>query len=154
MAQPQGTVGYWGGNAQFSVGVEGEPPFSYQWYKGSSAIPWGTNSTLTLTNLEFADAVSYWVAVTNLYGGTNSAAALLVVNPAGVSAPGMHPFLTITGTVGKTFCMQYTTQVSPDTNSWTNVTCFTLTQPVQECIDTNVNALVTPKRFYRVVPIP
>jgi hypothetical protein len=151
-AQPQGAIGYWGGTVQFGAGVDGTPPFSYQWYKEAFAISWGTNVTLTLTNLDFPDAGNYWVSVTNVCGSTNSASALLVVNPAGVWL-GMHPFLTITGTVGKTFGIEYSTQVS-QTNPWTALTNFTLTQPVQEWIDTSVDAVATPKRFYRVVPIP
>ncbi len=150
--QPHGTVGYWGGNALFGVGVNGTAPLSYQWYKESFPISWGTNSTLTLTNIDFTDAGNYSVTITNAYGSTNSTQALLVVNPSGVRL-GIHPFLSITGTVGKAFGIQSTTEIS-QTNSWTTLTNFTLTSPVQEWIDQTVDVTISPRRFYRVVPLP
>ncbi|NOS71545.1 MAG: hypothetical protein HOP33_16670 [Verrucomicrobia bacterium] len=150
--QPHGTVGYWGGNALFGVGANGTAPLSYQWYKESFPISWGTNSTLTLTNIDFTDAGNYSVTITNASGSTNSAQALLVVNPSGVRL-GIHPFLSITGTVGKAFGIQSTTEIS-QTNSWITLTNFTLTSPVQEWVDQSVDVTVSPRRFYRVVPLP
>ena len=66
---------------------------------------------------------------------------------------GIHPFLSITGTVGMTFGIQSTTEIS-QTNSWTTLTNFTLTSPVQEWIDQSVDVTVSPRRFYRVIPLP
>jgi len=151
-SQPKGAIGYWGGNVNLHVGVDGTAPFSYQWYKEAFPISWGTNATLTLTNLDFSDAGNYWVAITNDFGMTNSVEAALLVNPAGVSL-GMHPFLSITGAVGKQFGIQYTTDVNPN-SSWTTLTNITLTAPVQEWIDTSIDAVSSPKRFYRVIPLP
>ena len=151
-AQPQGTVGYWGSMAQFVVAAEGTPPLAYLWYEDGLPIARATNAVLTLTNLDDASAGSYSVVVTNLYSTTNSAAALLIVNPPGVGL-GLHPFLTITGTVGKHLGVEYRAQVA-ETNSWINPTNLTLTAPVQEWIDTSVDAVVASRRFYRVVPIP
>jgi hypothetical protein len=153
--EPQGTVGYWGGNAQFEVDADGSPDLSYLWYKDGFPLSWATNSTLILGNLDFSDAGDYSVVVTNNWGCvTSTPPAHLVVNPAGVSI-GLYPFLTLQGTVGKSFGIQYTTTVS-QTNSWITLTNFTLTQPIQVWIDTSVDASPAhdPKRFYRVVAIP
>ena len=152
---PHGTVGYWGGSVQFEVEAEGSPEPGYLWYKDGFPIQWATDSTLSLSNLDFSDAGNYTVVVSNGEGSVTSAPpALLVVNPAGVSI-GLYPFLTIEGTVGKSFGIQYTTDVS-QTNSWISLTNFTLTQPVQVWTDTSVDASPghDPKRFYRVVAVP
>src|SRR5215469_14735868 len=71
-----------GASASFSVGATGTPPLSYQWYNGSGSIIGGTNSTLTLNNVQLSDAGGYYVVVANPYGSTNSATATLTVtNP-------------------------------------------------------------------------
>jgi hypothetical protein len=75
-------------------------------------------------------------------------------NPAGISL-GLYPGLTITGAIGKSFGIQYVTDLNA-TNRWTTITNITLTQNVQLWMDTNANigAGNQPKRFYRVVAIP
>jgi hypothetical protein len=151
--QPQGTVGYWGMSAHFSVAAEGVPEPCYLWYKDGFPIPWATNASISLANLDFTYAGSYWVVVSNCVGTVTSDSALLVINPAGVSL-GFHPFLVITGVVGRTYGIQYIPDVSP-TNSWLSLTNLTLTQPVQKWIDTTVDALPGgSRRFYRVIAIP
>ena len=55
---------------------------SYQWHFNGTNIAAATGSVLTLTNVQLANAGTYDVAVTNLYGATNSSAATLtVLNP-------------------------------------------------------------------------
>ena len=152
--QPQGQVGYWGKNASFSVESAGSAPLSYRWYKDNLQIPWATNSTIVLTNLDFNDAGDYQVLVSNPLSSVLSASAWLTVNPAWV-ALGMYPGLTIDGVVGKNYGIQYITNVS-HTNDWTTLTTLILTQSVQLWVDTSVNASVgtNAQRFYRVIAIP
>jgi pectate lyase len=70
-----------GQNVTFSFGVGGTLPLTYQWYYNTNTLlSVGTNSTLTLTNVQPSDAGSYSVTVTNSYGSTNSAVAQLTVN--------------------------------------------------------------------------
>jgi pectate lyase len=70
-----------GQNVTFSVNVSGTLPLIYQWYYNTSTLlSVGTNSTLTLTNVQLSDAGGYSVIVTNSYGSTNSAVAQLTVN--------------------------------------------------------------------------
>ena len=73
-------------------------------------------------------------------------------NIAGVS-PGLHPGVTISGAVGKTFRIQYATGLNA-TNNWTTLTNLTLTQPVQSWVDASLNVRGGPSRFYRVTVVP
>jgi hypothetical protein len=77
--QPVGTNVFTQATVTFSVGVAGTAPFTYQWYKGGSAILNATNSTLTLSNIQLGDAGSFSLSVTNSGGGTNSQAATLTI---------------------------------------------------------------------------
>ena len=74
--------------AAFVVQAEGAFPFSYQWYKGASAISGATDQTLWLTGLQMADdQTSYSVRVWNTSTSTNSDPAILTVNPRTVDVP-------------------------------------------------------------------
>lgn len=154
LTQPQGQVGYWGMNASFQVRAGSPLPVTYQWAKDSFPIPWATNSTFTLTNLNFSDAGNYSVSISNAVAGVTSVDASLIVNPAGVTL-GLYPGLTIQGVVGRTYGIEFTTSVS-NSNQWTTLTTMTLTNPVELFTDTNADASLpsNPQRFYRVVPIP
>jgi len=70
----------------FSVGVAGTPPFTWQWYKGATAIPGASGSGALITPYAIAsvglgDQAFYSVAITNVAGFTNSQAAFLTVIP-------------------------------------------------------------------------
>ena len=77
----------WGSNATFSVVATGLGPQSYQWYKDDSALIDGAKvagaqaATLVLTTLDFIDAGSYRVVVSNALGSVKSAASLEVISP-------------------------------------------------------------------------
>lgn len=157
--QPQSQTVLWGGTATFTVVAFGAGVLDYQWrFNGTNILSATTNvstaatNVLVLTNVQPSQAGNYSVRVPSVYGSALSANATLTVSPAHLGV-GMHPFLTITGTVGKTLGIQYTTDLA-QSNSWINLTNLTLTAPVQEWIDTSVDAVGSPKRFYRVVPIP
>ncbi len=79
--QPVSQTNYVGTSATFSVTAIGPMPLSYQWELSETNLPGATNTSLTLTNLQFSQAGIYAVLVTNLYGATMSSNALLVVNP-------------------------------------------------------------------------
>ena len=83
------------GTAVFSVTGSGTGPLSYQWCKGVAPLSDGgkisgsTTATLTLTSVLAADAGSYSVLVTNLFGSvTSSVATLTVLDPVIVANPG------------------------------------------------------------------
>ena len=76
--EPTNETVFVGGSATFSVTVSASSP-NYQWFDGSNSITGATDSTLTLTNVQFSDAGNYYVTVSNQYGSTNSATAILTV---------------------------------------------------------------------------
>src|SRR5947207_5896842 len=61
------------------VTASGPPPLNYQWYNGTGSILGATNSTLHLLNVQTGDSGTYYVAVSNPYGSTNSSNAILTV---------------------------------------------------------------------------
>ncbi len=87
-AQPQALTVAVGGSGSFSVTATGNGTLSYQWQKGGTNLAGMTAATLSLANVQVADAGSYAVVVTNTLGGTTtstaSSAAVLGVNVAPV----------------------------------------------------------------------
>ncbi len=79
-APPQSQTNQLGSNAVFTVTVTGCAPFGYQWSFGTNVLAGGTNSTLTLTNVQFGQAGNYSVRVSNLGGSVTSLIAVLTVN--------------------------------------------------------------------------
>lgn len=74
-----------GATVTLPVVVSGSPTLTYQWRKAGVALTGNasaTSATLTLTNVQAADAASYDVVVTNSVGTVTSAIALLAVTPA------------------------------------------------------------------------
>jgi pectate lyase len=76
--QPQSALV--GQDVLFKVQASGTAPLGYQWYYNTNtAIDAGTNSILSLTDVQLSDAGYYSVVVTNVYGAATSAPALLTV---------------------------------------------------------------------------
>lgn len=73
-----------GSTANFQVTVAGTPPLVYQWYYNGAAIPGASAATLSLPGVQFSQAGSYSVIVTNSQGSVISSVATLTV----VLAPG------------------------------------------------------------------
>ena len=76
-SQPRSTAVGWGSNATFSVTVVGMPPYAYQWRRSGVAIPGATDPSLTITNVQPADALGYEVMVSGGCGGMTSIVAYL-----------------------------------------------------------------------------
>ena len=79
-SQPGNQTVLLGTTASFSVSATGTVPLSYQWSFNGSEIIGATNATLSLADAQFSQSGNYSVLVTNPYGSTNSAAALLTVS--------------------------------------------------------------------------
>jgi hypothetical protein len=80
--QPVAQSAVTGDTVNFSVVAEGTTTVGYQWRKDGVAIPFNasaTTDTLTLTNVQTADAASYDVVVTNDSGSIPSDAVTLTV---------------------------------------------------------------------------
>jgi len=78
-SQPTNQTVAAGGTANFSVTAGGATPLSYQWNFNGTNILGATNTTLTLTNVQFNQAGNYAVLVTNSYGSVLSSNAMLTV---------------------------------------------------------------------------
>ena len=78
--QPQSQTVRVGANAVFTVVAGGSSPLSYQWRLNGTNLSGVNGATLTLTNVQLAQAGSYTVQVTNLYGAVTSSNAVLTVN--------------------------------------------------------------------------
>jgi hypothetical protein len=78
--QPTNQAVFAGSNATFSVTASGTSPLSYQWSLNTTNIVGATNATLTLTNVQFSQAGSYAVTITNTVGSVQSSNATLTVN--------------------------------------------------------------------------
>ncbi|HEV2695598.1 MAG TPA: protease pro-enzyme activation domain-containing protein, partial [Verrucomicrobiae bacterium] len=70
-----------GATVPFAAAAIGSTPFSYQWQFNGANIANATNATLTLVNVQLTNSGNYSVTITNLYGATNSGAAVLTVIP-------------------------------------------------------------------------
>ena len=86
--QPQNQTVLQGTNVSFSVvtNANGTPPFSYQWNVNGTNVVNGayisgaTNATLTLSNVQPAQAGNVFVVITNNAGSISSSVATLTVN--------------------------------------------------------------------------
>jgi enediyne biosynthesis protein E4 len=84
---PQPQTNAIGTTATLTVVAMGTPPLSYQWSRGSSAIPGATIDTLVLTNV-MADQ-SYMVVVSNPWGSVTNQVINRVGAPAGIATQPM-----------------------------------------------------------------
>ncbi len=83
VSPPQNVLIETGGTVAFSVVANGTLPLAYQWYfitnNVTNALPQGTNATLNLAQVTFANAGTYQAVVTNQFGSATSAPATLTV---------------------------------------------------------------------------
>jgi plastocyanin len=75
-----------GANVTFTAAASGSPTPTYQWQKGGANISSATSATLSLTNVQLADAGTYTVVATNSAGSVTSNAAVLTVNALNTSS--------------------------------------------------------------------
>ena len=100
VTQPQSLTVLPGQNASFSVSAGGSAPLSYQWYYNTNTLlSNATSSTLTLSNVQPANAGTYSVVVSNFVSTATSTNAILTVNtnpvaPSFVSQPASQVALT------------------------------------------------------------
>ena len=85
--QPSDQTVQGGETATFTVGLEGTPPFSYQWRFYGTNLPAATSATLDIVDAQLDDVGPYSVVVSNAVGETVSSNAILTVMvPATVTA--------------------------------------------------------------------
>jgi hypothetical protein len=147
-----GAIGLWGQNTVLSVGAVGSGTLAYQWYFNGTALSGATASSYALNSLQFTNAGLYSVVVSSAYGRVTNTAYQVIVNPANTSL-GTFPGVYLAGTVGYTYTVQSTTDLTT-TNGWTAVTNITLSTASQIWVDTatDLTKPANAKKFYRVVP--
>jgi hypothetical protein len=77
--QPQQQTVYAGSNVNFSVIANGLPAPNYQWQFNGLNIYGQTATSLSLNNVQFANAGGYSVVITNAFGSVTSTVAQLTV---------------------------------------------------------------------------
>ncbi len=80
-AAPASLAALPGNRAVFSVQASSSTRVSYQWFRDGNALGGATAATLTIENVNTGHAGTYHVVVTNLFGSTASAGAVLTVGP-------------------------------------------------------------------------
>ena len=89
-SQPVSATVTVGGTASFTVVAPGA--VIYQWFFNGNSIGGATSTSLTLSNVQTANAGSYFVVVTNAAGSVNSSDTVtLTVNPAPAPPPPPPP---------------------------------------------------------------
>ena len=81
ITQPQSQSVCVGCTASFGVNCQSVLPLTYQWRMNGTNLPGATNNPLVLTNVNYSQAGSYSVVVSNSAGAVTSSNALLSVVP-------------------------------------------------------------------------
>ena len=115
-AQPQNLTVNRDSNATFTVTATGVPAPAYQWLHAGTNLPGATGATLNIASAQKADGGGYYVIVTNMFGSTTSAVAVLTVElPYAfvtlAGAAGQPGYLDSTGTLAR---FNYTTSPAAD----------------------------------------
>ena len=80
-SHPQSQTVPVGADVSFFVSATGTAPLGYQWRRNETSLAGATGTSLTLTNVQPANAGSYSVRVTNAFGAVTSSNAVLTVQP-------------------------------------------------------------------------
>lgn len=128
-----------------------DPSVRFQWWFNGTALSGQTNRVLSVINAQSANAGSYYLVATNDGGHATSGSALISYTDASTLVLSVHPSLTIFGTPGRTYQIEYASDTRVPAQ-WTSVTNLTITSSPEVWIDPT--AAVGEKRFYRVLLRP
>jgi hypothetical protein len=139
-----------GGTATFNVAVSNPTGATYAWLFNNAPlsdvpghISGSGTSTLTITGVAPADVGKYQAVVSNGSGFSRSRVVALAI-----TAVSLDPVISITGPIGSTYEVDWTTSLTPPV-TWNLLTSVTLTSTPQNVLDTTAGAANT--RFYRAV---
>ena len=146
--QPNSATPAPGGTASLTVGISNPAGVAYQWQLYNTNLVNGghisgaTGPTLTLTGCSASDVGHYRVLVSNGSGSVYSSDAVVALQNLN-----FFPVITLTGKIGDTYRVDYSTAVAPTT--WMSLTTVKLTTSPQTITDTTAAGNNT--RFYRSV---
>jgi autotransporter-associated beta strand protein len=147
--QPTNQIAFPGENVSFSVSVNGQTPFTYQWQKDGTNISGANARILNLPSVAFSDDGNYRVIVSNPLGTETSDYANLFVTDRPwldiTKIPAGNAILTVHGFPGSNAVLQASTDFVSWVSLKTNVVTYTFT-------DTNAPGI--PARFYRAYYVP
>ncbi|HTI68451.1 MAG TPA: ice-binding family protein [Candidatus Limnocylindria bacterium] len=138
-----------GGGVTLSVAALGSG-LSYQWQFNGKNIAGATNPILNLSALSSANAGAYHVIVSSTAGGsvTSHDAVLQLLSFGDLK---LYAGITLTGTVGQKFRVDYAEVVIAGPTNWLVLTNITL--PVSPYLVIDPQSPAQAKRFYRAVPL-
>ena len=125
--------------------IGSEPAYSHWYFNGTNLFDAATNTLLQLTNLQFFQAGTYTVVITNLFGIVTSAPAVLNVIPAVDRR--LVPAIQLTGEAGSWLTVDCADYIHPSP-SWTALGSMSLTSGSQYYFD--LTSPMPPQRFYRI----
>jgi hypothetical protein len=146
--QPSHTSVSPGESATFTVGVSNTLGVTYQWQFFGTNLSNGGNISgvstpmLTVANASASDVGPYRVRVTNAGGSVTSAEAKL-----SLLEISLYPVLSLTGRIGDTYRIDYSTNLDPAT--WILLRTIVLTASPQLIVDSE--SPMSMRRFYRAV---
>jgi fructan beta-fructosidase len=82
--QPANQLAYVGQTVTIPSLALSSQPLGYQWYHGDSPLANQTNASLTLSDVQLADAGQYFVTASNVLGAATSATAVITVQTVSV----------------------------------------------------------------------
>lgn len=147
--QPAGITVPLGGTGQFTIGVSNTAGVGYSWTKNNVPLIDGGNilgsatATLTVSSVTTSDVARYACNVSNSVAVIRSATV-----PLAITAMALEPAIVITGNVGDTYEVDYTTSLTPPVTWTVLVPSVKLTTSPQPVVDT---AGLGQHRFYRAV---
>ncbi len=110
-SQPNSLTAILGTTARFQVSVAGTLPISYQWRRDGANISGATNASYTLSGVQFSNAATYSVVVSNAVDSATSSDAVLSVTTNGIATttlvfvdgPLSSPYVTALQSLGRSY---------------------------------------------------
>ncbi len=151
LKNPESQVASAGTTVVLHAEATGGANLQYKWWFNDAELPNETNTVLSLSDFQSSKAGRYYVTANNLVGQAKSETAAISFTDASTLLLTVHPSLTIFGTIGKTYRVEFTSGLAGG-GAWTTATNITLSATPEIWIDPT--AAINEKRIYRVVLQP
>lgn len=162
LGQPASQTVAQGAAASFTVQAAGSGTLSYRWQKENGGtfadltdggnVSGAATATLSLSNVQLADAGNYRVVVSSGGISTNSAACTLTVAGNPNTTINLHAGIVVNGIVGFHYRVEYRTTLDP-VDTWTLLQDLPSLAASPLTVYDNVPAN-QPQRFYRAIIVP